>query len=72
MAYDFRKLKGRVVEIFGTQETFAKEMGWSQRTCSLKLSGQVYWKQNEISKACNSLGLSENELQLYFFTLIVQ
>lgn len=72
MAYDLRKLKGKLREVFGNQSLFAKEMNWSQRTCSLKLSGKVFWKQDEISKACNLLSIKSTELQEYFFTPYVQ
>jgi len=72
MAYDFRKLKGKMIEVFGNQYLFAKKMNWSERTCSLKLSGKIYWKQNEISRACNLLHIDDSELQVYFFNIVVQ
>jgi hypothetical protein len=72
MSYDFCKLKGRIIEKFGNQYSFAKKMNWSARTCSLKMQGKVYWKQNEIAKACTLLSLADTDIQDYFFTLDVQ
>ncbi len=51
MSYDYSKLNGRIVEICGTSKTFAKLMGVSERTLSLKLNNQVPFKQTDIEKA---------------------
>lgn len=72
MAYDYSKLKGRIVEIYGKQQLFAAAMGWSERTCSLKLSNRVFWKQPEITLASKLLNIKENEIQQYFFKKKVQ
>lgn len=72
MAYDYSKLKGRIVEKFGNQTKFAETMGLSERTMSLKLNSVNYWKQNEISKACKLLDINEDEIKQYFFNLKVQ
>lgn len=72
MAYDYSKLKGRIIEYFGKQQSFAAAMGWSERTCSLKLSNQVFWKQPEITKASHLLRIEKGEMQHYFFNENVQ
>lgn len=72
MPMDYRKLKGRIIEIYGTQAAFSKEMGWSARTASLKLTGKVAWKQNEILLAKDLLDLQETDILIYFFTPEVQ
>ena len=72
MAFNYNKLKGRIVEIFGNQTEFAKAMEWSDRTLSLKLNDKVSWKQSDILKAIILLKLSENDIQDYFFNLKVQ
>lgn len=72
MLFDYSKLKGKIIECFNSQSVFAGEMRWSERTLSLKLSGKVYWKQPEIIKAMNLLGLSIDDIAVYFFTLKVQ
>lgn len=72
MAFNYNKLKGRIVEVFGSQIEFAKAMDWSERTLSLKINGKVAWKQNDIVKAVRLLNLSEGDIQEYFFTMEVQ
>ena len=72
MAYDYAKLNGKIVEKCGTQAVFAERMGLSDRTISLKLNNKVAFKQPEIQKALPILGLTESDIQAYFFTLKVQ
>lgn len=67
MAYDYSKLSGKIVEKFGTQLNFAKAMGLSERTISLKLNNQVTWKNTEISEAVGILGLKVEDIPEYFF-----
>ena len=72
MAFNYSKLRGRIVEKFGSQYDFANALGCSERTLSLKMNGKRPWKQNEILTAINLLGLSEEDIQDYFFTLKVR
>ena len=72
MAFNYNKLRGKIVEIYGSQIEFAKAMKWSEKTLSLKLNGKVPWKQTDIMTAVQILGLSESDIQDYFFTLKVQ
>ena len=55
MIFNYSKLRGRIIEIFGTQSEFAKAMNWSERTLSLKMSSKVLWKQTDILKALSLL-----------------
>lgn len=72
MVFDYRKLKGKIIEKFATQYAFAKEFGWSERTLSLKLNGSRAWKQPDICKAIELLGLTKNDIREYFFEEKVQ
>lgn len=72
MAFDYSKLKGRIIEMFQTQYSFAKAMGWSERTLSLKLNNLRSWKQPEICKALELLQLSVQDMPEYFFAEKVQ
>lgn len=72
MPYDYSKLAGRITEKFGTQRAFSKAIGLSEHSVSMKMTGKISWKQKEITKACKSLELSDDEIADYFFTLKVQ
>lgn len=72
MAFNYSKLKGKIIEIFGTQYKFAKAMGWSERTLSLKMNGNRPWKQPDICKAIRLLNLTEEDIPIYFFAPEVQ
>lgn len=72
MAFDYNKLRGRIVEKYGSQVEFAKAMNWSERTLSKKINGKIPWKQTDICSAIRLLGLSESDIQEYFFTVKVQ
>ena len=72
MAFNYSKLRGRIIEKFGTQSTFAKYMKMSERTLSLKLNGKIYFVQNEILLACELLELTKDDIQAYFFNQEVQ
>ena len=63
MAFDYNKLRGRIVEKYGSQTEFAKAMDWSGRTLSKKINGKIPWKQTDICTAIRLLGLSENDIQ---------
>ncbi|NCE99626.1 DUF739 family protein [Emergencia sp. 1XD21-10] len=72
MSFDYSKLRGKIVEKYGTNAKFAKDMGLSERSLSLKLNGKVFWKQNEICTAAELLGIKNEDIQSFFFTKIVQ
>ena len=67
--FNYSKLRGRIVEIFGSQTEFSKAIKISERSLSLKMKGKVSWKQSEIVKAINLLGLEKNDIAEYFFTI---
>ena len=62
MAFNYDKLKGRIIEIFGSQGEFASAMEWSDRTLSLKINGKIPWKQTDICKALKLLKLHETDI----------
>lgn len=68
MVYNYRRLIGKIVEIYGTQGAFAAAYGMSERTLSLKLNNKVRFKQDEIDRACELLGIPLSDVDLYFFT----
>lgn len=72
MKYDYSKLLGKVKECCGSQAVFASRIGLSERSVSLKFNNRRDWKQEEMQKSCNVLGIKEIEIPLYFFTPQVQ
>lgn len=72
LLFDYNKLRGRIVEIFSTQSSFANAMGWSERTLSLKMNGMRSWKQTDICKAIRLLELNIEDIPTFFFTPKVQ
>lgn len=69
MPYDYSKLCGLIVEKYNTQARFAEAMGLSERSISLKLNGRVGWKQSEIARACELLGIQATKIAAYFFAM---
>lgn len=72
MPFNYSKLRGRIIEKYGSQGNFAKAMEWSERTLSYKMQGKRNWTQADICKAISLLGLNEDDIQEYFFNLEVQ
>ena len=72
MPYDYSKLDGLITEKCGTRTAFAKLVGLSGRSLSLKMNGKVGWKQQEINAACTVLEIEVSDIPDYFFKLKVQ
>jgi len=70
--YDYSKLRGRILEVCGTRQEFAKRMGLSERTISLKMQQHRAFKQTEIARAMEVLELGAEDVQPYFFTIEVK
>lgn len=67
MAYDYSKLRGRIIEKFGTSTAFAKAFPMSERTLSLKMNCKRNWSQKQIERACEMLSIERLEMPEYFF-----
>ncbi len=71
MSFDYRKLRGRIREVFGTQEAFAKAIRLSTSSVSAKLNNRVEWTQQEINEAARALGIDDRDISDYFFSVKV-
>ena len=71
MSFDYRKLRGKIREVCGTQYKFSTAVKLSGASVSAKLNNKVQWSQTEINKACNVLDIPDSEMATYFFTLKV-
>ena len=73
MKYNFDKLKGKIKEIFNTQNEFAEAMNMAPNTLSSKLNNQFDFSSSEISKAIDLLKIeSKEEAWNIFFTKRVE
>lgn len=71
-SYDYRKLRGRIREKFGTQAEFSKKIGLSEVSVSNKLNNLVDWGQEEIEKTISALDIPYADIHAYFFTHVVE
>lgn len=69
MEYNYAKLTGKIVEVFGTRENYAKAMGWSPRTVTEKLNNNSPFKTTDIEKTIAVLGIDRAEIVNYFFDI---
>lgn len=69
MEYDYSKLRGRIVEKFGTIRAFAKAYGISYVSMSAKLNGRVAISPKDIDKMSTPemLDIQPCDYHLYFF-----
>ena len=64
---DRNKLKGRIVERYGTQHGFAESIGRTEQTVTAKLAGRSQFSQKDIVEWCNALEIGKDEVGSYFF-----
>lgn len=67
--FDFSKLRGRIREICGTEENWAKMMGFSNWSKSMKLNNKSYFTSEEIIRCCEILKIKRDEIGIYFFNI---
>ena len=66
--FETNKLRGRMVEIFGSQTAFCETVGCSKSFVSLYLQGKTSLSQDTIAKWSKALDIPSDELDAYFFT----
>lgn len=73
MKFDYSKLRGRIIERFGSVTAFAKAYGLSLVTMSKKLNGKVAISLEDIVRmsAPEFLDIPPEEYHIYFFTILV-
>lgn len=65
--YSYNKLRGRIVELFGTQANFASALETSTQVVSEKLNCKKGFSQKDIEKWSKLLEIEVLEYGLYFF-----
>lgn len=69
MSYDYRKLRGRIREKFGTQAEFSRNIGLSEVSVSNKLNNVVDWGQDEMESAIVALDIPFSDIHSYFLLI---
>jgi len=67
MKFNHSKLRGKIREVFGTEQKFANALGVSHTTISMKLLGRNKFTQDEIEKARSLLNIQPESIHDYFF-----
>lgn len=65
--YETSKLRGRIIEIFGSQQAFAKAANKSISFVSQYMNGKKFLDQRDIDKWVELLKIPANEINEYFF-----
>lgn len=66
--FDTTKLRGRIIEKFGTIGAFCKATGTSRTFVSLYLNGKKCLNQSTMDRWIKALEIAAVEIQTYFFT----
>ena len=69
LAFDYSKLKGKMVEVYGSQTAFASAFGVSENTFSKKMNNKVRFTSDDIIKISSMLKIPKDEVGTYFFTI---
>lgn len=66
--FTYNKLRGRIVEKYGSQNKFADRIGISKQSVSLKMNGKTEFSQNDIDVWANALDIEREQYVEFFFT----
>jgi transcriptional regulator with XRE-family HTH domain len=72
LKWDYSKLKGRMIEKFGSQRGFAEKLGISEVYLSQKMVGKIGLTLDDIENWSNELDIPSSEIGVYFFSKRVQ
>lgn len=67
MIFDTNKLRGRIVEKYGSLQAFSTETGFKYSTLQNKLRSMTYFNQADIVQLMKWLDIGEEEIGIYFF-----
>lgn len=67
MAKTYNKIRGKIVEVYGSQKEFAKAIGLSEQSVTAKLNGRTDMSQDDILKWADALKLEVSDIGNYFF-----
>lgn len=67
----YGKLRGKIIEKYGSINSFGDHLSISQTQLSKKLTGKAGFSQQDIIEWCELLGINLEEVGPYFFALKV-
>lgn len=70
--FDYRKLRGRIKEVCGTQDVYADRIKLGKVSVSQRLNNVLEFSQSEMLRSAEVLGFAPSEIPLYFFVPEVQ
>ena len=62
------KLRGRIIEKFGSYRAFARAIGKSEQTVNTKLAGKSGFSEDNIIEWSNALDIGPEEVGTFYFT----
>lgn len=68
MVFIYNKLRGRIVEKYGSQAEFAKKIGQSEQSVTAKLASRQSFTQENILSWSQALDIDQDDIGAYFFT----
>lgn len=68
MKYLYKKLRGKIKEIYGSQKKFADKLGVSENSVSNKLSCKTEFSQSDVEKWAVLLGIRRVDYGEFFYT----
>lgn len=68
----YRKLRGRIIEYFGSAGGLAEELGISQAIVSMKLNGLTPFSKQDMIDWSKALDIPKEEYVDYFFCEVLE
>lgn len=66
--YSYNKLRGRIIEKYGSQQAFACKLGISPTSLSKKMQCKTGFSQEDIEEWARLLDINREAYSSYFFT----
>ncbi len=67
ITFSYNKLRGRVIEKYGTIREFANDYGISENSMSQKFNNKMRFTADDIISMSKMLDIGKDEIGIYFF-----
>ncbi|MBQ1292814.1 MAG: DUF739 family protein [Clostridiales bacterium] len=68
MSNTYSKLRGRIVEVYGSMDKFAEVLNITRTTVSNKINNKSKFSRDDIILWASALKISQEDIPSYFFT----